>query len=71
MGRCGAGPFANDSADELLDRLRAVSPDERHVELDELLRKALADGEDAGPAEVVAGERGIRVHHGHGWRRDR
>jgi len=34
--------------------LRAVEPDERYVELDELLRQAVADSEDADPAEVIA-----------------
>lgn len=54
MGTWGVAPFANDSADELLDALRDAEPDARAVAVGALLSGAISEGQDADPAEVVA-----------------
>lgn len=54
MGTWGVGPFANDSADELLDSLREAAPDVREVTLEGLLSSAISEGQDADPSEVIA-----------------
>ena len=54
MGTWGAGTFANDAADELLDTLEAVPPADRKTELADLLSRGIVNGQDADPSEIVA-----------------
>ena len=55
MGTWGAGPFANDSADELLDTLEAVAEQPiGATELADLLSRGVMNGQDADPSEIVA-----------------
>lgn len=54
MGTWGPGPFANDTADELVDALAATPAGRRGDVLRALLQEAVAAGPDADPAEVVA-----------------
>lgn len=62
VGTWGAGPFANDSADELLDVLAATAPDGWAAALGALLTQGVADGEEADPAEVVAAATLVAAH---------
>jgi hypothetical protein len=54
VGTWGAGPFANDSADELVQSLEGATPTERSSALTEVLEAGVRDGEDADPSEIVA-----------------
>lgn len=66
MGTWGAGPFDNDSAEELIASLTASDRPERAAALERLLAESVDQGEDADPSEVVAAATVVAVNLGVG-----
>jgi hypothetical protein len=54
MGTWGTGPFDSDMAEDFVDRLEDLSPEQRAGRLRARLEKAVADGDDKLPGEVLA-----------------